>query len=119
MKKSLCAIGFYLTSCVVLLLAQETPTITVSKSDRINLNVTPLSGAEGAVATKTLQNDLTLSGFFVLGGANAVYTASGTASGGSLQGRVVDHGGGTVLAKTYSGARDKTLTGLPTTSSRR
>ena len=44
MKKSLCAIGFYLTSCVVLLFAQDTPTITVSKSDRINLNVTPLSG---------------------------------------------------------------------------
>lgn len=104
MKKSLCAIGFYLTSCAVLLFAQDTPTITVSKSDRINLNVTPLSGGEGAVATKTLQNDLTLSGFFVLGGANAVYTASGTASGGSLQGRVVDHRGGTVLAKTYSGS---------------
>ncbi len=66
--------------------------------------MTPLSGGEGAVATKTLQNDLTLSGFFVLGGANAVYTASGTASGGSLQGRVVDHSGGTVLAKTYSGS---------------
>ena len=104
MKKSLCGIAFYLTSCAVLLFAQDTPTITVSKSDRINLNVTPLSGAEGAIATKTLQNDLTLSGFFVLGGANAVYTASGSASGGNLQGRVVDHGGGTVLAKTYNGS---------------
>jgi TolB protein len=104
MKKSICLFGFCLTSCAVSLFAQETPTITVSKSDRINLNVTPLSGGEGTNATKTLENDLTLSGFFVLGGANAVYTASGSASGGSLQGRVVDHSGGTVLSKSYSGS---------------
>ena len=96
-----------LTSFGLAVFAQETPTITVSKTDRINLNVTPLSGSEGASATKTLQNDLTLSGFFVLGGANATYTASGTATGGTLQGRVVDHGGDTVLSKSYSGsARD-------------
>lgn len=82
----------------------EVPTITVSKGDRMNLAVTPLDGGEGPIATKTLQNDLTLSGFFVLGGANAVYTARGTAGGGSLQGQVVDHGGSTVLSKTYSGS---------------
>ena len=36
------------------------------------------------------------------------YTVRGTASGGSLQGHVVDHSGGTVLSKTYSGStRDK------------
>ena len=104
MKKSISLFLFSLTSCAVLVFAQETPTITVSKSDRINLNVTPLSGGEGTVATKTLQNDLTLSGSFVLGGANAVYTASGTASGGNLEGRVIDHSGGTVLSKTYSGS---------------
>ncbi len=86
------------------LAAQDTPTITVSKGDRINLAITPLSGAEGASATKILQNDLTLSGFFVLGGANSVYTASGTANGGSLEGRVLDHSGGTVLSKTYNGS---------------
>ena len=104
MKRSLNLIIFCLTSCVVSLFAQETPTITVSKSDRINLNVTPLGGSEGAATTKTLQNDLTLSGFFVLGGADAAYTARGTASGGSLQGRATDHSGGTVLSKTYSGS---------------
>ena len=95
--------------CVLVILvplagAAETPTITVSKGDRINLTVAALGGGEGATATKVLQNDLTLSGFFVLGGANAVYTASGTASGGSLEGRVLDHSGGTVLSKTYSGS---------------
>jgi len=107
MKRSFCAFVFCLTTLTVALLAEETPTITVSKSDRINLAVTPLSGSEGATATKTLQNDLALSGFFVLSGS-AVYTSSGNASSGSLQGRVVDHSGGTVLAKTYSGSAKTT-----------
>ncbi|HAK06204.1 MAG TPA: biopolymer transporter Tol [Spartobacteria bacterium] len=82
--------------------AQEVPTITVSKGDKINLTVSPLGGSDGAAATKTLQNDLTLSGYFILGG-NASYTARGSASGGNLQGEVVDHSGGTVLSKSYSG----------------
>ena len=42
--------------------AEEVPTITVSKSDQINLSITPLSGADGPAATKIVQNDLTLSG---------------------------------------------------------
>jgi TolB protein len=82
--------------------AQEPPTITVSKGDKINLTVSPISGAEGAAVTKTLQNDLTLSGYFILSG-NATYTARGSAGAGSLQGQVIDRGGGTVLSKTYSG----------------
>jgi TolB protein len=81
---------------------EEPPTITVSKGDKINLTVSALSGGEGATATKTLQNDLSLSGYFILSG-NASYTAKGTASGGSLQGQVVDRSGGTVLSKSYSG----------------
>jgi TolB protein len=97
-----------LTSLAMPMRGEELPTITVSKGDRINLIVSPLGGGEGAAATKTLQNDLTLSGFFVLGGVNAVYTARGTASGGSLQGQVVDHSGGTVLSKTYSGSARET-----------
>ena len=82
---------------------QEPPTITVSKGDKINLTVSGLTGGEGAAATKILQNDLALSGYFVLSGS-AAYTARGNASGGSLQGLVVDHGGGTVLSKSYSGS---------------
>ena len=85
-----------------LIFAQEPPTITVSKSEKINLTVSPLTGSEGAAATKTLQNDLGLSGYFILSG-NAAYTARGSASGGRLQGQVVDHSGGTVLSKNYSG----------------
>jgi TolB protein len=110
MKKSLflSLITLCLASSAVSLRAEETPTITISKSDRINLVVSPFGGGEGGAATKTLQNDLTLSGFFVLGGANAVYTTRGTASAGSLQGQVVDHSGSTVLSKTYSGSARET-----------
>ena len=82
--------------------AEEPPTITVSKGDKINLTVSALGGGEGALATKTLQNDLALSGYFILGG-NGSYTARGTAGGGNLQGQVVDRSGGTVLSKSYSG----------------
>ena len=81
---------------------EDVPTITVSKGDRVNLAVTALTGGEGVAATKTLQNDLALSGFFVLGGANATFTARGSATGGSLQGLVVDHSGSTVLSKFLS-----------------
>ena len=34
--------------------AQEVPTITVSKGDKINLTVSPLSGSDGAAVTKRL-----------------------------------------------------------------
>ena len=101
-------LAFGLTSLFSWAHAQDVPTITVSKSDRINLSVAPLNGSEGAAATKTVQNDLTLCGFFNLGGANASYTVRGSANGGSLQGQVVDHGGGTVLSKSYSGAARET-----------
>src|ERR1051325_1443029 len=83
--------------------AEEPPTITVSKGDKINLIVSTLTGGEGATATKVLQNDLTLSGYFVLSGT-ATYTAKGSATGGSLQGLVVDHNGGTALSKSYTGS---------------
>ena len=93
---------FCLTAGGLARAANEVPTITVSKGDQINLSISPLSGADGAAATKIVQNDLTLSGYFILGGANSTYTVRGTASGSSLQGQVVDHGGGTVLSKNYS-----------------
>ncbi len=83
--------------------AQEPPTITVSKADKINLTISTLTGGEGSAATKILQNDLTLSGYFILSG-NAAYTARGSASGGNLEGQVVDHSGGTVLSKSYNGS---------------
>ncbi len=85
--------------------AQDTPTITIRKSDAINLALAGIAGGEGAAVTTTLQNDLTLAGAFSLGAAGtASYIVSGTAAGGSLQGQVKDRNGGVVLAKAYSGA---------------
>ena len=82
---------------------EDVPTITVSKGEKISLTVSPIGGSEGGAVTRTLQNDLALSGYFTLSG-NGTYTARGSASGGSLQGEVVDHSGGTVLSKNYSGS---------------
>lgn len=87
--------------------AENVPTITISKGDQINLAIAPLGGGEGAAATKVVQSDLTLSGYFKIGGADSSYTVRGTATGGSLQGQVVDHSGGTVLSKTYSSGNIK------------
>jgi len=102
-KFLLAAIG----SCLALSLtglAIEAPTITISKSDSIALAVAPISGADGAVLTQVVQNDLVLSGYFSLTGAGkAGMTVSGNSSGGSLQGKVVDHSGGNVLLHSYNG----------------
>ena len=100
MKRAILCLIFWIPISVV---AQEPPTITVSKGDRLNLTVSPISGSEGPAVTKTLQNDLALSGYFVLSGP-ATYTIRGSAGGDSLQGQVIDHSGGTVLSKSYSGS---------------
>jgi TolB protein len=82
----------------------ETPTITIRKSDAINLAMGGIGGPDGAGVGKTLGNDLTLAGAFSLGAAaTASYVVSGSASGGTLRGEVKDRSGGTVLSKTYSG----------------
>ena len=97
-------ISFFCLTTGAMIAAEDVPTITVSKGDQINLSVSPLGGAEGAAATKIVQNDLALSGYFKFGGADSSYTVRGTAGSGSLQGQVVDHSGGTVLSKSYSGS---------------
>ncbi|MDD5198560.1 MAG: hypothetical protein PHC88_02050 [Terrimicrobiaceae bacterium] len=84
--------------------AEETPTITIRKSDAINLAIAGIGGGEGPAVVKVLQNDLALAGAFSLGeAAKASYVVSGTASGGGLQGQVKDRSGGVVLSKGYSG----------------
>lgn len=96
------AVFFCLTSTATIA-AEDVPTITVSKGDQINLSISPLGGGDGAAATKIVQKDLALSGYFKFG-ADSSYTVRGTAGSGSLQGQVVDHSGGTVLSKSYSGS---------------
>ena len=82
---------------------QET-TITVKKSDSINITIQPFGGSDGAAAAKIVQNDLDLSGVFSLGVAQrANFVISATATSGLLQGIVTDNRGGTMLQKSYSG----------------
>ena len=67
--------------------AQEPAVITVRKSaESIDLAVSPLTGAEGAAATKTLTTDLNLASVFQLSSeraAGAAYTARGSDAAGS------------------------------------
>ena len=89
--------------CATTAVAQEA-TITVKKSDVLNIALKPFSGSEALIAGKTVANDLDLSGAFALGAPErATYTVTGSASGGTLQGAVTDNRGSVVLQKTYSG----------------
>lgn len=84
--------------------AQEPAVITVRKSAAlIDLAVHPLTGADGASATKTLLSDLALSGAFQVTAEGGSYTALGIAGAGGLQGQLVDRGGTALLNKTYAG----------------
>jgi TolB protein len=84
--------------------AEEVATINIRKGDTTSVALATLGGGEGAAATKVLQNDLQLSGWFsVTSPDRASYTISGTAAGGTLQGKVADQRGSVVLQKSYSG----------------
>ena len=83
--------------------ATDAPTITVRKSDALNVAFTAIGGSDGALASKVVQNDLTLAGWFALVQPGlASFTVSGTFAGGILQGKVVK-GAEVVLSKNYSG----------------
>ena len=83
--------------------ATDAPTITVRKSDALNVAFTAIGGSDGALASKVVQNDLTLAGWFALVQPGlASFTVSGTFAGGILQGKVVK-GTEVVLSKNYSG----------------
>ena len=87
--------------CAVVAAAEETPTITISKTDKLSIAISGLAGADA----KILQDDLQRSGFFSIApAASAAFVANGSASGGGLSGTVTDHGGKTVLSKTFSGS---------------
>ena len=82
----------------------EEATITVKKGDATSIAIKAFGGPEGATATKVVQNDLDLSGLFLLSPPErASYSVSATAGSGALEGIVTDHSGSTVLKKTYSG----------------
>ncbi len=84
--------------------AEEAATITIRKGDTTSVALKGLGGGDGAAATRVLQNDLDLSGWFsITPPERATYIVGGSASGGSLQGVVTDPKGGVVLQKTYGG----------------
>lgn len=98
MKKLLTVFGLFSAG---LALAEEAPTITISKNDKLSIAISGLAGADA----KILQDDLQRSGFFsFVPAGGAAFTASGSGSGGGLSGSVTDHGGKTVLSKTFSGS---------------
>lgn len=87
-----------------LALTAEETTITVKKGDSTSIAIKPFGGSEGAAAAKVVQNDLDLSGLFLLSPPErASFIVGATAGGGSLQGTVTDRSGSTILQKTYSG----------------
>lgn len=95
---------FLFLALVSAAMAEDAPTITVRKGDRVSLVVQPIGGSSGPAVARVLQSDLDLSGWFqIVPETQASYLVGGTASGGTLQGRVTDRSGATVLSKTYSG----------------
>jgi TolB protein len=89
--------------CAISLHATDAPTITVRKSDALNVAFAGIGGSEGMLVSKVLQNDLNLAGWFALVQPGlASFTVSGSAAGGLLQGKVMK-GSEEVLSKTYSG----------------
>ena len=95
---------FFTIACIFvagMMRAEDAPTITVSKNDKLSIAISGLAGADA----KILQDDLQRSGFFsVVPTASAAFTASGSGSGGGLSGTVADRGGKTVLSKSFSGS---------------
>lgn len=105
MKRLLAISSLLLAPFAPLALSQDTPTITVTKSDKLSIAITGLGGPEGAAALKTLQNDLAMSGYFtVVPSERAQFIVSGTAGAGQLEGKVADRAGKTVLSKAFTGS---------------
>ena len=102
-RKLLYLILLSFMSAAVAVQATEAPTITVRKSDALNVSFTGIGGSEGAAASGVVQNDLKLAGWFALVQPGlASFTVSGVAAGGVLQGKV-EKAGQVILSKSYSG----------------
>jgi TolB protein len=87
-----------------ILSAQEPPTITVRKSERVAVALPGIGGPAGAAALAVLKKDLAVNGGIdVTEEARASYIVRGNASEGSLSGEVVDRAGARILSKAFSG----------------
>ncbi len=84
--------------------ATEAPTITVRKSDILNIAFSGMSGSDGAALSKVLGSDLTLAGCFsIQPAAQSAFVISGAYEGGALQGKIVDRAGMVIFSKSYGG----------------
>jgi TolB protein len=93
------------TAALTAVHSQDRPTITIRKTDVVDIAVENISGPDGSAVAKVLKNDLAVLGYFnVTPAANAGFTVSGSSSGDDLQGVVRDRSGGTVLSNSYSGS---------------
>ena len=103
-SRSLLIVSLLVFSAVLPMQATEAPTITVRKSDALNVAFTGIGGSEGAATSAIVQNDLKLAGWFaLLQPGLASFTVSGVSAGGVLQGKV-QKGNELVLSKNYSGS---------------
>jgi len=85
--------------------AQDPPTITIRKSDSVNVALRTIGGSQGGEVTRVLQNDFQIAGSVQITPADrAGFVISGSADGGRMQGTVQDQRGSNVLSKTYSGS---------------
>ena len=95
--------GFCLLCSTILLLSSPLSgqDIEVTGVNKIKIYVAPITGPNGPAATATLQNDLKLSGDFVITPADAAaLTAKASLSGTGLNGSL---SGSQALNKTFSG----------------
>jgi TolB protein len=84
--------------------AEDSPVITVTKSDKIAVGLNGIGGADGATIAQILQKDLQMSGALSVGGPNTgSFQISGTSSGSTLRGLVSEKGARTLLERSYSG----------------
>ena len=95
--------GFSLLCCALLCLAHALPgqDIVVTGLNKIKIYVAPVSGPNGPAATAILQNDLKLSGDFVIAPADAAaLTAKAVLGASGLNGSL---SGSQTLSKTFTG----------------
>ncbi|MFV0416400.1 MAG: biopolymer transporter Tol [Chthoniobacterales bacterium] len=95
-------IGFFGTALPAF--AQAPPSITIRKTDSVNISNKGITGANGAEINQILSQDLKIAGCFAESdAARASYTISGQSGGSQLQGTIKDNRGNSILTKSYSG----------------
>ncbi len=89
----------------ILLSQDSAPVIVIEQTRKVDVAVSPISGAEGAALTKVLQNDLDRSGACrVVEPASAAFTLSATVTPAGVAGRAIPKAGGAPLVdSSFSG----------------